>query len=243
VLFFKKSNLPKVTKHEFFNFVERIKSHFLDIKDTQLNTLQKLDDIHTSHNRLTVHVGNNFHVISKWIDHFNEQHKNHKKEMIELKNHIYYLNKKLDENTKRDERYIKSVVENYINIPQKDKSTLKNELIENLRAEKDHKMAVINVNNDNNVNNDISITRYNVNNASSQLTKSEAKIMGHLFNANNPMSYNDLSLSTGHSPNTIKVYINSLKKKGVKFDEIDTPNGSKMYAIPNKEKVKKLYNF
>jgi biotin operon repressor len=64
-----------------------------------------------------------------------------------------------------------------------------------------------------------------------------------MFDSTAPISYNDMANSTGHSPNTIKVYINSLKKKGVEFEEIMAPNGTKLYAVPNKQKVKKLYNF
>ncbi|MFW6311036.1 MAG: hypothetical protein ACOC1K_02250 [Nanoarchaeota archaeon] len=243
-MFFKKKKVPKkVTKHEFSGFIDNIKSHFLRIKDMQMHTLNRINNVSESHTRLSQHVGESNITVARWFDYFKNMHEEHKKEIYELKKTILFLNKKIDDNKSVDEEYIKKIVQNYVEIPKQENKELQNELLSQLRAMKQNAEGVINVNNDNIVNNDKKVTRYNVNNVKQELTKSEAKILGKLFEATTPQAYNDLARSTGHSPNTVKVYINSLKKKGVKFEEIDAPNGTKLYAIPNKDKVKKLYNF
>ena len=75
------------------------------------------------------------------------------------------------------------------------------------------------------------------------LTRTERKIINILYNSNIPISYNDIAQKTGHSPNSIKVYINALKKKGIPLEVFHAPNGTKLYSINNKEKVRKFYNF
>ncbi len=243
MIFRKKREIAKVSKTEFLSLADRIKSHFLRLKDMQIHTLNRINIVNDSHQNLDNHVNNNFNVIFKWLDYFNKMHQKHITDISKMEGTITDLNRTLDNTEKIDEKYIKKIVENYIDLPRRDRKNMEKELLSQLQELRDDNNGVINVNN---VNNDYNATRYNGYNGKNpllSLTKSEAKILGKLFEATTPMSYNDLAYSTGHSPNTIKVYVNSLKKKGVKFESIDAPNGCKLYAIPNKEKVKKLYNF
>jgi len=242
-LFRKKRDVVKVSKGEFVGFVERIKTHFLRIKDMQLHSLNRISRVEENQHNISTHFQQNMETVNKWIEYFSSMHKTQVSEIENLKGKINGLKKANLTSNHIDEDFIKRIVDEYIEIPVKDKKSFKKEIIEELLEVRKGMKGVINVNNDNIVNN---ATRYNVNNdynAQERFTKSELKILAILFNATSPKSYLDLASSTGHSPNTIKVYINAMKKKGVKFEEIDTPNGSKLYAIPNKEKVRKLYNF
>lgn len=247
VMFFnRKKQLPKVSKQEFFSLTDKIKSHFLSIKDVQLHTIERVNTLHDNHNHMTQNIKNHTEIMTKWLEYFDKMHKTHNSEIERLKNMVLHLNNKIEENKFTNEEHIKSVVDNYVDMPKFDKEMFKKELIDEIRIAEFQKKPVINVNNDNNVNNDYNVTRLNVNNVITNrvsFTKSEKRIFSTLFQGSNPMSYMDLASSTGHSANTVKVYINSLKKKGIVFEEIDAPNGTKLYAVPNKEKVRKLYNF
>lgn len=230
MVFWKKNkNANKVTKHEFKYVTERIKSHFLGVKDMQIHLLDKVSRIHSDHNELSYSVKSDRHFISRWLEYFSRMHNSHSEDINTLKKTVLQLNEQMREMKKTNQNLLTHI-----------ENTKKNVVSDTEKQIKLLKEAVINVNNDYNVNN---ATQNNVNNDINALTRSEAKILGRLFEASTPLSYQDISSSTGHSPNTIKVYINSLKKKGIGFEEINAPNGTKLYAVPNKNKVKKLYNF
>ena len=73
------------------------------------------------------------------------------------------------------------------------------------------------------------------------LTNPEKKLLSLLFNETEPMTYEVISHKTGHSINTVRVNMNVLKKKGV-IEEHMLPSGVKLFALSNKEKIKKMYN-
>lgn len=73
------------------------------------------------------------------------------------------------------------------------------------------------------------------------LTNPEQKLLNLLLDEPDPISYSQIASKTGHSVNTIRVIMNTLKKKGL-VDEVTIPNGSKLFNAKNKEKIKKLYN-
>lgn len=75
----------------------------------------------------------------------------------------------------------------------------------------------------------------------SQMTNPEQKLLNLLMNEADPLTYTKVSQLTGHSINTIRVNMNSLKKKGV-VEESTLPSGVKLFSVTNKEKVKKMYN-
>ena len=75
----------------------------------------------------------------------------------------------------------------------------------------------------------------------SQITNPEQKLLNLLMNEADPMTYTKVSQLTGHSINTIRVNMNSLKKKGF-VEESTLPSGVKLFSVTNKEKVKKMYN-
>ncbi|MBI5002402.1 winged helix-turn-helix domain-containing protein [Candidatus Woesearchaeota archaeon] len=75
----------------------------------------------------------------------------------------------------------------------------------------------------------------------SQITNPEQKLLNLLMSEADPMTYTKVSQLTGHSINTIRVNMNSLKKKGV-VEESTLPSGVKLFSVTNKEKIKKMYN-
>ena len=75
----------------------------------------------------------------------------------------------------------------------------------------------------------------------SQITNPEQRLLNLLMNEADPMTYTKVSQLTGHSINTIRVNMNSLKKKGF-VEESTLPSGVKLFSVTNKEKVKKMYN-
>jgi biotin operon repressor len=74
-------------------------------------------------------------------------------------------------------------------------------------------------------------------------TFSEKEVLNVLFSADAPLSYEAIGVRLNKKSGTIKVYVNDLKKKGIDLEELNGPGNIKLYAITNKEKVKKLYNF
>ena len=75
----------------------------------------------------------------------------------------------------------------------------------------------------------------------SQMTNPEQKLLNLLISEADPMTYTKVSQLTGHSINTIRVNMNSLKKKGF-VEESTLPSGVKLFSVTNKEKIKKMYN-
>ncbi|MBI5073372.1 hypothetical protein HZA99_06160 [Candidatus Woesearchaeota archaeon] len=75
----------------------------------------------------------------------------------------------------------------------------------------------------------------------SQMTNPEQKLLNLLMNEADPLTYTKVSQLTGHNINTIRVNMNSLKKKGF-VEESTLPSGVKLFSVTNKEKVKKMYN-
>ncbi len=73
------------------------------------------------------------------------------------------------------------------------------------------------------------------------LTNPEKKLLSIMFNEAEPLTYEQISHKTGHSINTVRVNMNILKKKGI-IEEHLLPSGVKLFALSNKEKIKKMYN-
>ena len=73
------------------------------------------------------------------------------------------------------------------------------------------------------------------------LTNPELKLLNMLFSETEPVSYSHLSNKTGQSINTIRVNMNTLKKKSL-VEENLLPNGVKLFNLKNKERIKKMYN-
>ncbi len=73
------------------------------------------------------------------------------------------------------------------------------------------------------------------------LSKPEQKLANILMAEGDSLSYGAISKKTGHSINTIRVVMNSLKKKGI-IEETVLPSGVKLFSVKHDEKIKKIYN-
>jgi len=73
------------------------------------------------------------------------------------------------------------------------------------------------------------------------LTNPLKQLLNFMIAANDPISYDVISQKMGKSKVTIRVNMNRLKRRGL-VEEFTTPQGSKLFAVKNAEKVKKLYN-
>jgi biotin operon repressor len=75
----------------------------------------------------------------------------------------------------------------------------------------------------------------------SPLTNPEQKLLNLLINESDPLSYSKIGQLTGHSINTVRVNMNSLKKKGL-IEESTLPSGVKLFSVTSREKVRTMYN-
>lgn len=76
---------------------------------------------------------------------------------------------------------------------------------------------------------------------SHSLTNPENKILNLLLTESDPIGYNKIAEKTGKSINTVRVVMNSLKKKGFVEENI-LPSGEKLFNAKHKERIKKMYN-
>ncbi|MFW6450022.1 MAG: hypothetical protein ACOCZ6_03125 [Nanoarchaeota archaeon] len=73
------------------------------------------------------------------------------------------------------------------------------------------------------------------------LTNPENKLLNLLLTEPDPIGYTKIAEKTGNSISTVRVVMNSLKKKDVVEENI-LPSGEKLFNAKNKEKIKKIYN-
>jgi len=88
---------------------------------------------------------------------------------------------------------------------------------------------------------------YNVGNvafatpATGKLSNPLQQLLNLMISLGEPISYQVLAQKLGKNRITVRVNMNRLKRRGF-VEEFSTPNGSKLFAVKNIEKVKKLYN-
>lgn len=73
------------------------------------------------------------------------------------------------------------------------------------------------------------------------LTNPENVLLNLLLTESDPIGYTKIAEKTGKSINTVRVVMNSLKKKGF-VEENLLPSGEKLFNAKNKERIKKIYN-
>lgn len=120
----------------------------------------------------------------------------------------------------------------------KDSDTLKKDILKEVEvflAQAKHKTPINNIGNVNNVNNVMPEVSFEA------LSNPEKWLAGVLFNTETPLSYSQIVEKTGKTINTVRVYMNQLKFKGF-VEESTLPNGTKIFSLRHKAKVKKLYN-
>ncbi len=240
---FRKRRTNIDSKNELSLLSNNIANSFRHVKYVNEVLNQKVDHLHTKHEYLKKHHEENLNLIYQWINHFNKLHKEHDKKVTVILEMLQKLKDILEVMSQVDDEYIKSIIDSYVEIPKIDRDQLKKEILEELAITRTtiEKVALqerpSNVTNDNIVKD---ITRYNVSNV---LTSSEKRILSLLFESTVPLSYFDIANKLNMSPNSVKVYINALKNKNYPLEAFSGPGKLKLYAISNKEKIKKFYNY
>ncbi|MEM4267848.1 MAG: winged helix-turn-helix domain-containing protein [Candidatus Woesearchaeota archaeon] len=197
----------------------------------------ELEATHGSHKTLT---SEELRKIKLWINHLNETNKQHSRDIEALKNSI----------TNAFNTYNKHIIELYKEsqrekidlaaIKEQIKSEIKPEieaLIKEHRDTTNKHLAVLSEK----IDNIPHIKEIQMVPKPSLLTYPEQKLLNLLLEEPDPITYEQIANKTGHSINTIRVIMNSLKKRNL-IDEHLLPSGVKLFNAKNKEKIKKLYN-
>lgn len=221
-----------VSEGRFHSFIESLKLHLNSIKLFNSTVEQKINLMESKHNELDFRHNNSSEAMRQWIEYFNRKHMETDQKIQVLATYSVQLKESMERNRAMDEEFIKKVIDDYVEIPKVDKDKLKEEILSELhflkntlKSETKERIIVKTAEISDNI-----------------LTNSEKWLLNVLFNINGPVSYEQLVTKTGKSLNTLRVYMNSLKSKGDLVEETTLPNGSKVFAISNKERAKKLYN-
>lgn len=215
-----------------------VASAFSKIKEDLASQRQFLHDLNENHDGFKRTTSLNHQRIADWITHFDGS-------IRRLENDMRFLEKKIQTDFDKitttslnlfQEAYSKNI---------KDVEAVKKEILKEVEVfirENKHKQSqtqsqapVINVNNVDNVRNITPETSFEA------LSNPEKWLAGVLFNIEAPLSYTQIAERTGKTINTVRVYMNQLKLKGF-IDESTLPNGTKIFSLRHKAKVKKLYN-
>jgi len=228
----KDSSPEKVELSAFEGFKNNLHLHLNSISLFHHNINQRIEDIHSKTTSIDQKHDNNLEVIKQWIDFFNKKHKNTDDKLQIMANYIKQLQETIDRNKIANETFVKQIIDEYVDIPKIDKDLLKKEIAMELDYVENY------VKND--PKNEIESKTKDI--SQMILTNSEKWLLNILFNSAEPLTYEQISYKTGKALNTIRVYMNSLKSKGSLIEENLLPNGSKVFAVTNKERIKKLYN-
>ncbi|MBN2052153.1 hypothetical protein JW756_01500 [Candidatus Woesearchaeota archaeon] len=204
---------------------------FAKIREDFSSQKKLLEELYINHHGFKQTTFLNHQRIADWIKHFDGS-------IRRLDQDLKVLEKKLDEEFEAlstaslnlfKEAYTKNI---------KDAQTIKKEILKEVEVfmnETRQKPKETNISNVNNVKAIMPEPFYDT------LSNPEKWLVGVLFNAENPLSYNQIAERTGKTLSTIRVYMNQLKFKGF-IDESTLPNGVKLFSLRHKAKVKKLYN-
>jgi hypothetical protein len=208
-----------------------ISSAFSRIKEDLGQQRKFLEELHLSHHGFRKTANINHQRTAEWIAYFEKSMKQLEDDMISLEQKIKADFEVMTQTSLRlyQEAYSKNL---------KDAEAIKKEVLKEVEVflrENKHKTSINNVGNDNNVNNVMQETSFE------SLSNPEKWLAGVLFSTEAPLSYGQIAEKTGKSINTVRVYMNQLKLKGF-IEESTLPNGTKIFGLKHKTRVKKLYN-
>ena len=233
---FLKGLFPREEKREDISF-KKLHRH-MNLQKEWINYLhentKKLHEhtrmLNESHNEHRKEVSKNIENIKQWIEYLYKNHLKLEEDMEDMENNIKGIIKKdLEKYHYELILYFENLITDRLN-----HNKLKKEILADVEYMIDER--------------NIKETESLVLNESSpaydkeDLSASERDLLNFLFNANNPMTYEDIALKTNKSINSIRVYMNSLKSKKDIIEEFRKPDGVKIFSVKNKEKIKTLYN-
>ncbi|MFW6220768.1 MAG: winged helix-turn-helix transcriptional regulator [Nanoarchaeota archaeon] len=198
----------------------------------------KIHDMHSNHKELTKNDMNN---VKSWINHIFSNQKKQENDIKKLENDLLSMVNQYKEISANLQNKLSLIEQNL----GKSNENIKSHLLEiinekfnetekklNLFEENINKSTKSEVIDDNKFTNNFKDTMF---------TNPERKLLNILLDLPDPISYSKLAQMTGNSVNTVRVIMNSLKKKDV-IEENLLPSGEKLFNAKNKEKIKKIYN-
>ena len=210
-------------------------SAFTKIKEDLHLQKRVLEELHVSHHGFRKHTSLNHQRMADWIKYFDASIRKLDQDVRVLENRLNDDFEKLSTASLNlfQEAYAKNI---------KDVQAVKKEILKDvevfLNENKNKQVEKANLANVANISNVKPIMQEPY---FDSLSNPEKWLVGVLFNAENPLSYSQISERTGKTLNTIRVYMNQLKIKGF-IDESTLPNGIKLFSLRHRAKVKKLYN-
>jgi archaellum component FlaC len=164
---------------------------------------------------------NNFEKVAAWLNYLHDQSER---------------SKKLLENHEKEIEKLKQGVAQHVATGVATPATgvaLKTGLIEPIKALQ--RVLATGVANVGNVGNVASAT-------GNSLPEPLKQLLNLMISINEPVTYQAIANQIGKNKITVRVNMNRLKREGL-VEEFTAPNGTKLFAVKNKERVKKMYNF
>lgn len=247
---FRPKDESHVIHRKLDHFASAIGKHFSSVKsDIELqkkwvdylhNLSLKLQAQHHDHKAL---AENDIKSLKRWVSHLYSAQKKQEDDLIKLHNNISEVIKvfnksldavdsrmkqmelKMDDHKGHIETKVGKIIDDHHSITKERLSSFADELTA-LKNQPVVQMAPIQ-----------STYDYSF----QPLTNPERKLLNLLLSLSDPIGYAKIADMTGNSINTVRVVMNSLKKKDV-IEENTLPSGEKLFAAKNKEKIKKIYN-
>jgi hypothetical protein len=233
--------------HKIDSFADSVANHLNVLKhdmnlqkkwvDYLHSISNKIHEMHNDHKELTKKDINH---VKSWINQLYKSQSKQENDIKRLENDILKLINKykttfenlqskivlIETNNKKNSDELKINLTNLINEKLKETHNKLDSFEKNLEESK------ITQNNSSKIMSNIQNTMF---------TNPERKLLNLLLNLPDPVSYSKIAEMTGNSVNTVRVVMNSLKKKDV-VEENMLPSGEKLFCAKNKEKIKKIYN-
>jgi hypothetical protein len=210
---------------------DNLSSAFSRIKEELAVQRKVIGELYGHHHDFKSSTIVNHKRIAEWITYFD-------KSVKRLENDLTVLERKIHDEFETISNASLGLFRDAYSKNIKDSDALKKEILKEVEvflAQNKNKTPIINVDNVSNVKNVMPETSFDA------LSNPEKWLAGVLFNTETPFSYSQIAEKTGKTVNTVRVYMNQLKLKGF-IDESTLPNGTKIFSLRHKAKVKKLYN-
>lgn len=218
---FKKED-PKLQK-----LAKNVLVSFSNLKQDMEHQRQLLHQLHSSHETLTTHhhehkqsVESQVHHMQRWIQYLHSLQQTQHAQLTNLE-HSFRLAIASYNN------HITDLYKKFADVSAIDTGALKKELLRELTSPQPAEQPM-----------QPSPVQFQ---PSQRLSNPEQKLLSLLFNEDHPLTYEQLVQKTGKNINTLRVTMNNLKKNSL-IEENQLPNGLKVFAVANKEKIKKMYN-
>jgi len=210
------------------NFVDSVMDSFKGLREDLSNQSRWITYLHNNHilirdehDKHRTVIKEDIGHVKSWINHIYDTTKDQEAKLEALQHEIGEAFKVYNENLGRLYEMVND---------RSDIESLRAELLSEIEGMKKHHEEML-----------AKVSSVQPAAEASSISTPEQRLLNFLVNQADPMSYDQISLKTGHSINTVRVNMNSLKKRNL-IDETLLPSGVKLFSVKNREKVKKIYN-